>query len=432
MRSLTPALCALAGLSGLAFSPSALAQESKPDAPTAPLQYNAAFKVTPGEEAAIARIIEDIGDKRIVALGEISHGDGSSFAFKAKLAQRLYRDHGFDVIAMEGGIYDHMEAEDQIAAGVKPSLAFARANFGLWSEADQFAPMLALVDEAAKSDRPLALVGIDPQHTGYYRNENLQRLTDIANRLGEDGDPIRFMIQVWYSLPRAKQGPDAAFNDVLQRLETNLDQALAAITKAGGPSAESDHRLIENHGKFLRQTALYSRFGLDVMGWDEFNVRDEMMGANLNDFATKLFPDRKIIVWGATAHVIRDRRPIDSEMAMVPMGYHIDQGPVSDDYYVLGFSTLGGRNGTYAGKVFDIDPADADGVESHAMAQSGGAQTALVEMPPCGESQAKIRALGYQYYTGDWGCALDSVVVFREMEPTRYPGKPEPEVAQEG
>ena len=115
---------------------------------------------------------------------------------------------------------------------------------------------------------------------------------------------------------------------------------------------------------------------------------------------------------------MNDRAAVDSEMPMVPMGRYIAQGPLAEDYYVLAFSAFSGRNGTMRGDVYDIDAAAPDGIETHPMSQAAQADMAFVEIPPCGEARAKIRALGYKYYTGDWGCAVDGVVVFRDMVPS--------------
>lgn len=399
--------------------------QGAPGAAKAPQQpasvsYSSAFSVTAGEEAAIARIIEDIGDRRIVALGEISHGDGSTFRFKARLIERLHRDRGFDVLAMEGGIYDHVEAEARIAAGERPSAAFARANYPIWTRSEQFAAMFGLIDQAAASQRPFTLVGLDFQHSGNQNQESFERLKAIADRLGDEGKPVSTLIDIWGSLSRVKEGPYRAFSTVLDRIDESRKAALAAIEKSGGPNAKRDYRLIDNHARYLRQTSLYRRIGLEAMGWGEFNMRDAMMGRNLNYEASQNFPERKIVIWSATAHIIKDREAIDGETPMVPMGKYIAEGPLAKDYYVLAFSALAGRNGSMAGDVFDLKEADQDGIETYAMDQADSADIAFVEIPGCGESTAKIRALGYKYYTGDWGCAVDGVVVFREMKPSTF------------
>ena len=44
-----------------------------------------------------------IGNKRIVALGESSHGLGSYYALKSEIVKYLHAEMDFKVLAMEGG-----------------------------------------------------------------------------------------------------------------------------------------------------------------------------------------------------------------------------------------------------------------------------------------------------------------------------------------
>lgn len=405
---------------GLAISGLHSAQAEEPVSQTR-LSYDNSYEVTAGEEAAIERILEEIGERRIVALGEISHGDGSSFLFKARLIERLHRDHGFDVLAMEGSIYGHEAAALRIGAGEKTSEAFSRANFAIWTQAAEFAPLLRTLDIAAGMRRPFTLLGFDFQISDGYREETIARASSIADRLGNEGHTVKFVLERLAKLQDDQSEPDHDFHAAMAKLDLSRRTAIAAIKDGNWKGASSDAVFVDNLARFIRMSALYARSGFEGMGPEEYNVRDEMMAANLMWQAAELYPKRKFILWGATSHFLKTRKSIDTAIPMVPMGQHISNGPLSDDYYVLAFSAAGGRSTTFANGMRTLDPADPDGIEQFAMSSANQARTAFVSMPPCGKSTAKIRALGYQYFVGDWGCAIDGLVVFREMQPTSYP-----------
>ena len=54
------------------------------------------------EEADLDRLIEEIGDARVVMLGEASHGTHEYYTWRAHISKRLIRERGFRFIAVEG------------------------------------------------------------------------------------------------------------------------------------------------------------------------------------------------------------------------------------------------------------------------------------------------------------------------------------------
>jgi erythromycin esterase len=64
-----------------------------------------------------------IGDSRIVMLGEISHGDGTTFLAKSRLIKLLHQQMNFDVLVFESGFYDMSKVWESIQQGQDPVAA---------------------------------------------------------------------------------------------------------------------------------------------------------------------------------------------------------------------------------------------------------------------------------------------------------------------
>jgi erythromycin esterase-like protein len=132
-----------------------------------------------------------LGAARVLVLGEATHGDGSTFLAKTRLMRFLHRELGYDVLAFESGFYDCWKAWQRIRAGEDPDAAFRQSVFPIWTASAQVQPLIAHFAAAARSPRPLALAGIDPQFTGELSQRFfLEDLAATAEAAGMPREPL--------------------------------------------------------------------------------------------------------------------------------------------------------------------------------------------------------------------------------------------------
>ncbi|MEN6312545.1 MAG: hypothetical protein ABFD80_13535, partial [Acidobacteriota bacterium] len=116
-----------------------------------------------GNYADLEPLREVIGNRRIVMLGETTHGDGATFAAKVRLIKFLHERMGFDVLAFESGFYDVRKAWSALLAGEDPVKAIDTCVDRIWSASRQTQPLWAYIAGEAKTDHPLDLSGFDTQ-----------------------------------------------------------------------------------------------------------------------------------------------------------------------------------------------------------------------------------------------------------------------------
>ncbi len=121
-----------------------------------------------------SKVAEAIGGKRIVAIGESTHGLGGFYTLKSALVQYLHQEYGFEILAMEAGTGDVNLAWTNIDSLSGQEL-MENTVFGNF-QCEEIAPLYEYIKTERKSDRPLIYTGFDSQMSSNYFFNRLQNV----------------------------------------------------------------------------------------------------------------------------------------------------------------------------------------------------------------------------------------------------------------
>ena len=126
-----------------------------------------------------------IGNKRVVLLGEPTHGEGNVFEYKTEICKFLHDSLGFNVIAFESGIFDLYQASNEIKADSTGNVRqyLDNAIFSIWTQSKQFQPFIRWYEIQKGNTR---LLGFECQFSGVYSDDLLDLVTSYIKKYNAD------------------------------------------------------------------------------------------------------------------------------------------------------------------------------------------------------------------------------------------------------
>jgi len=384
----------------------------------------------------LAFLKDVIGSKRVVMLGEMSHGDGSTFKAKARLIRFLHQEMGFDMIAWESGLYDCHKAWTKIENGTKGMEAARNSINVLWSATSEVYPVFNYWDGDVT---PLELIGFDIQFFGNYKSN----FTTDLNAFLKNNDAAFAASSGWTDLSRELVTLFSYYDapTVLGDIDFGLiDNGLTdLITKLQTFTHNDELPLLSQRDFWVQvceSTLGYAEFTQLLAVEKDYkkagNARDKYMGGNLNWMINK-FSDRKIIVWGATTHLSRNLDKVavyDVETDKFPllapefttMGNYTHETNNSH-IYTIGFSAYGGKlNDWTKGKAVDlIEPLD--GSIEDLLGEVGndfGFVNYRSDLAPWMSQPFVSKPYGNGNELAIWPEVFDGLFYIKNMEPSSY------------
>lgn len=299
-------------------------------------------------------LMERIGDARIVAVGEASHGTHEYYAWRAALTRRLIEERGFSFVAVEGDWPDcyrvnrSVRLRDGADADPRDALdAFARWPTWMWANDDvvEFCRWLRGVNAGRPQEERVGFYGLDV----YSLWESMQELIGWLERYEPEHVPQAMRALRCFE-PFGEDGAEYAFAsrfaptsceqtvvDLLADLLRERGRAIEDVDPEGRFSAEQNALVVADAERYYRAMVQGS-----ARSW---NVRDVHMADALDRLLEHA--GDKAVVWEHNTH-IGDARATDMAAAgMVNVGHLLRERHGTDGVVLVGLGAH--RGGVIAG-----------------------------------------------------------------------------------
>lgn len=281
----------------------------QPVAVTAQSSLKAAAEPLPSiNDPDFAKVFDRFGSKRVVLLGESSHGTSEFYRARAAITRRLIEDHGFSIVAIEADWPDAAAVDSYVRhrpqRTMKPA-PFTRFPTWMWRnvEFDVFTRYLQKYNKPKDSCDRVALYGLDL----YNMNASIAAVLAYLDRVDKGAAEVarsRYAcLSAWSHDPAAygraalSPGFSVCETKVTQILMDLLRQQLDYTAQDGDQffDAAQNARLVANAERYYRIMYYGSQ-----LSW---NLRDQYMFQTLRQILAHAGQDKKAVVWAHNSHV---------------------------------------------------------------------------------------------------------------------------------
>ena len=279
-------------------------------------------------------------NKQIILLGEMDHGDGTSFKIKSQFIKYLNEKHGFNTLVFEASkincdiLWDSLNDEANVHELAKENIYY------IWSQVKETRELFNWIAEKKKTGNPIKIIGIGPQFSGTNEADKfiglLKKLLPIE--LMEHNDFNLFeselrLVSTWIEYPKEKDHKITE-GEMLKLMELYEKEILKKL--------EGDKKQLWKI--YFENVKLHTSIKWQRKE-DSFERRDQQMFNNLKYYMDEN-KDEKIMVWAANAHLVRDDKKLGENkilwLSVKKLGDHIYE-KYPNKTYSIGFTAGRGK-----------------------------------------------------------------------------------------
>ena len=257
------------------------------------------------EKAPLDSLIEEAGEKRVLLLGEATHGTSEFYRMRAELSKKLITS-GFRLFCLEADWPDAALIDDYICWGdqEKREKAFKRFPLWMWNNKEFFSwvEWLRGYNRGRKKSEQVRLFGLDMYSLYRSIEAVLWHLSKLNPDLAQRALEHYSCLSPWkeepseYGLAASLQHKGDCEEEVLSVLQALLEERL-------------DHQLTEEeyfdavqNAKIVAEAERYYRtmYRSSIASW---NLRDSHMFETLQALLDHFGPSSRAVVWAHNSHV---------------------------------------------------------------------------------------------------------------------------------
>ena len=316
-------------------------------------------------------LMDEIGDARIVLLGEASHGTSEYYTWRTAISKRLIKEKGFDFIAIEGEWADSYRVNEFIKGAAQDSAAvvsllmeYNRWPTWMWGnyEVAELVHWLNQYNQSVPGGEKAGFFGLDVYCLWESMTELIPYLQEIE---GIDPAVLKAAKKVHqcflpYSSDPQQYALAVADASADCRVQTRrLWRLVKKLTDKKSGKSEVEFVMEQNMLVALNGEKYYrTMVDNSAASW---NIRDRHMALTLKRLLDFHGPESKAIVWEHNTHVGDARYTDMAGDGMVNVGQLARQEFGKENVFAVGF-------GSYQGTVI--------------AAGGWGAPLKVIEMPP--------------------------------------------------
>ncbi|MFL6601686.1 MAG: protein-L-isoaspartate(D-aspartate) O-methyltransferase [Steroidobacteraceae bacterium] len=307
------------------------------------------------EDSAFGRLFDRYGDRRVVLLGEATHGTSEFYRARAAITQRLVQEHGFTIVAAEADWPDAATVDRYVRhrpARARPECPFQRFPTWMWRNAEfgEFINRLRTLNEPLDPEHRAGFYGLDL----YNMSGSIAAVLEYLDKV--DPEAARVARQRYGCLTPWQKDPGTYGRAVLttgyRKCERAVIEQCCALLQKQLEYAQQDSDSFLDAAQNARLIAAAERYYRTMYygGTESWNLRDTHMFDTLENVLEARGPGTKAVVWAHNSHIgdarytemstVREelnmgqlcRERFGEEAALIGFGTHTGTVAAADDW----------------------------------------------------------------------------------------------------